>query len=335
MKAYQVVSSDGIEAIRKVELPEPTPARGEVVVDLRAASLNFRDLLIAGGGYPLNDTRPVIPVSDGAGEVAAVGDGVTRWKAGDRVMASFMRDWVAGPMHERALLASLGGGVDGVLAERFVMPEHALVRVPENLDFNQAATLPCAALVAWNGLTTARTKAGDHVLLIGTGGVATFGVQLARALGAVPIITSSSDENLRRAEELGAAHTINYKKHPEWHEEVMRITHGRGVDHVLETGGPGTLGRSIQATRVGGTITLIGVVAQGDPPRLDMAMFRCLTLRGVSVGSVEMLESMSRAITANGIRPVIDSRFTFDDALDAYRTFASGKRFGKIVITRN
>lgn len=333
MKAYQIVSDGGFESIELVERAEPKPARGEVVVALRAASLNYRDLMIAAGGYTLNDTRPVVPLSDGAGEVVAVGDDVTQWKTGDRVMASFMRDWIAGPMNERALTASLGGGVDGVLAEQFVMPAHALVRIPSHLGFEEASTLPCAALVAWNGLTSAGTKAGDHVLIIGAGGVATFGVQLARALGAIPIIASNSDQNFDQLRALGAEHTIDGQAHPEWHEEVMHITHGRGVDHVLESGGPGTLGKSILATRVGGTITLIGVVAQGDPPSLEMAMFKCLTLRGVSVGSVEMLESMSRAIEATQIRPVIGERFAFDDAIEAYRTFADRRSFGKVVIT--
>ncbi|MEM1185900.1 MAG: NAD(P)-dependent alcohol dehydrogenase [Planctomycetota bacterium] len=333
MKAYQIISDGGFEAIELVEREAPTPGWGEVVVALRAASLNYRDLMIAGGGYPLNDTKPVIPLSDGAGEVISVGEGVTQWQPGDRVMASFMRDWIAGPMNERALTASLGGGVDGVLAERFVMPAHALVRIPSHLGFDEAATLPCAALVAWNGLTSAGTKAGDHVLIIGAGGVATFGVQLTRALGAVPIIASINDQNLEQLRSLGAAHTINGETHPEWHQEVMRITGGRGVDHVLESGGPGTLGKSILSTRVGGSITLIGVVAQGDPPPLDMAMFKCLTLRGVSVGSVQMLESMSRAIEASGIKPVVGERFGFDDAIEAYRAFANRRRFGKVVIT--
>ncbi|MEM1354338.1 MAG: NAD(P)-dependent alcohol dehydrogenase [Planctomycetota bacterium] len=333
MKAYQVTSDGGIEAIKQVELADPQPARGQVVVALRAASLNYRDLFIAGGGYPLNDTKPVIPLSDGAGEVFAVGEGVEQWQIGDRVIACFMRDWVAGPMNETALMASLGGGVDGVLAEKFVMPAHALVRIPEHLDFEEAATLPCAALVAWNGLTQANTRAGETVLMIGTGGVATFGIQLVRALGGIPVIISSNEENLKRAKELGAEHTINYTVKPEWDQEVLRLTNGRGVDHVLETGGAGTLPRSINATRVGGTITLIGVVAQGDPPPLDMAMFRCLRLQGVCVGSVEMLESMCRAIAANAIRPVIAARFDFEDAIDAYRSFASERRFGKVVIT--
>lgn len=334
MHAYRVVSDKGIDAIQRTESPDPRPGPGQVLIDLKAASLNYRDLVVARGGYPLNDTRPVVPLSDGAGVVLEVGPGVTRWAPGDRVAANFMRDWIAGPVTPEALRSSLGGGVDGVLAERFVAPERSLVRIPEHLGFDEAATLPCAALTAWNALLAAGTKAGDTVLVLGTGGVSVFGVQLARAMGAVPIATSSSDEKLERIKAAGAAHGVNYSRHPEWHERVLELTGGRGVDHVLETGGPGTLERSLLATRVGGTISLIGILAQGTPPAMTMALLRAQTVRGIYVGSVEMFETMNRAVAAAGIRPVIEARFGFDQALDAYRSLEKQKHVGKVVIVR-
>lgn len=335
MISYRVVSGKGIDAIQRLDAPEPVPAPGQVVVELHAASLNFRDLVVAKGGYPRNDRLPVVPLSDGTGRVVGVGPGVTRWRTGDRVAANFMRDWIAGPITEEALDSSLGGGVDGVLAERFVMPERSLVRIPDHLDFAEASTLPCAALTAWNALISAGTKAGDTVLVLGTGGVSVFAVQLARAMGAVPIITSSSDEKLERALALGAAHGVNYRTHPEWHRSVLDLTGGRGVDHVLETGGPGTLERSVQAARVGGTVSLIGILAEGTPPSMTAAMLRVLTVRGIYVGSVEMFESMNRAIAAVRLRPVIDARFPFDRALDAMRAFAAQRHVGKVVIERS
>lgn len=335
MIAYRIVSDKGIDAIERVETHEPSPGSGEVLVELRAAALNYRDLVIAQGGYPRNDNRPVVPLSDGAGRVIGVGAGVTRWSVGDRVIANFMRAWIAGAVNEAALNSSLGGGVDGVLAERFVVPEQALVRIPHHLDFAEAATLPCAALTAWNALTAAGTKAGDTVLTLGTGGVSSFGIQFARAMGARSIVTSSRDEKLERAQALGAEHGVNYIKHPEWHEEVLRITAGAGVDHVLETGGPGTFERSLKAAKVGGTISMIGFLADGPPPPLSWALFKNLTIRTIYVGSVEMFESMNRAIEMHHIRPVIDSRFPFDDAWGALKAFRQQQHVGKVVIERS
>jgi NADPH:quinone reductase-like Zn-dependent oxidoreductase len=331
---YLVSQPDGPEAIQRVEVAEPTAGAGEVLVELKAASLNFRDLVVSRGGYPRNDRLPCTPLSDGAGVVLATGAGVTRWRVGDRVVANFMRDWVAGEVTPAALDSSLGGGIDGVLAERFVLPAQSLVRIPDHLDFAEAATLPCAALTAWNALSAAGTRAGDTVLVLGTGGVSIFGIQFARALGAVPIVTSSSDAKLERARALGAAHGINYRSHPEWHEELLRITAGRGVDHVLETGGPGTLERSIASARIGGSVNLIGILADGTPPSLVLAMLKCLTIRGIYVGSVEMFEAMNRAIEAHALHPVIDSRYPFDDAVAAYQAFASQQHVGKVVIVR-
>lgn len=334
MIAYRIVSDKGIDALQRTTLPDPRPGPGEVLVELRAASLNYRDLMVARGGYPLNDNRPVVAMSDGAGVVLEVGAGVRRWGPGDRVAGNFMRDWIAGPVTPAALASSLGGGVDGVLAERFVLPERSLIRVPDHLDFAEAATLPCAALTAWNALLAAGTRAGDTVLVLGTGGVSVFGVQLARAMGAVPIATSSSDAKLERIRAAGAVHGVNYARYPDWHTQVLALTGGTGVDHVLETGGPGTLERSMLATRVGGTISLIGVLAQGTPPAMTTALLRAQTVRGIYVGSVEMFESMNRAVSAAGLRPIIDGRFEFDQAIDAYRAFERQTHVGKLVIER-
>ncbi|MEM1166013.1 MAG: NAD(P)-dependent alcohol dehydrogenase [Planctomycetota bacterium] len=334
MIAYRITTGEGIDAIETAKVGEPSPGPGEVLVELRAASLNYRDLMVAKGGYPRNDTRPVIPLSDGAGVVASVGPGVTRWSIGDRVAPNFMRDWISGPITEHAVRSGLGGGVDGVLAERFVMPERSLVAIPDELSFEEAATLPCAALTAWNALRAAGTTAGDTVLTLGTGGVSMFAVQVARALGAVPVITSSSDAKLERARAAGAAHTVNYATTPEWQDEVRAITGGRGVDHVLETGGPGTLERSLASVRVGGTVSLIGVLADGHPPSLVPALLNAVTVRGIYVGSVELFEEMNRAIAANGIKPVIHETVPFDRAIDAYRALESQRHVGKIVIIR-
>ncbi|MEM8782343.1 MAG: NAD(P)-dependent alcohol dehydrogenase [Planctomycetota bacterium] len=333
MRAYQVVSPDGPSALQAVDLPEPQPGPGEIAVAIRAASLNYRDLLVANGGYPRNDRRPVVPLSDGAGEVTAVGDGVTRWKVGDRVAPNFMRDWLGGAIHDRALNSSLGGGIDGVLAETVVLPEASVVAIPEHLSFTQASALPCAALTAWNALNAAGVGAGDTVLLLGTGGVSIFGLQFAKAMGATAIVTSSSDDKLDRAKQLGADHTVNYKQHPEWHEPVRRLTADRGVDAVLEVGGAGTLERSLQAVRIGGHVALIGLLAKTETqPSILSALLNAQTIHGIYVGSVETFEAMNRAITAHRLEPVIDRNFSFDDAIAAYDYFASQRHLGKVII---
>ncbi|MBI1190395.1 MAG: zinc-binding dehydrogenase [Tepidisphaera sp.] len=335
MKAYRVESDQGFGAIRMVDLAPPLPGPGQVRVSLKAASLNYRDLVIAKGGYLRNQTRPVIPLSDGAGVIDAVGEGVTSWRAGDCVVANFLRDWVHGPLHERVLHSALGGAIDGVLAEQFVVPAHALVRIPDHLDFAEASTLPCAALTAWNALTAANTRAGDNVLVLGTGGVSIFALQLARAMGARVIATSSSDAKLAKARELGAHAAINYKSHPLWSSKVLELTGGVGVDHVIEIGGPGTFEQSLKSTRVGGTVSLIGFLASGDNPGIVPAILNAQTVRGIYVGSVEMFEAMNRAISVARLRPVIDRKFAFADAIKAYEYFASQAHVGKVVITRD
>ena len=332
MKAYHIVSDAGLPgALRKIELPDPTPGHGEVLIRVRACSLNYRDLMIAKGGYPRNKTCPVVPLSDGAGEVAAVGEGVVGFAVGDRVAGTFMRDWGAGPLTEKAAASSLGGGVDGMLRQRVALPASAVVRTPAHLDFEQAATLPCAAVTAWHALQAAGTTAGQTVLLLGTGGVSTFGLQLAKARGATAIITSSSDEKLERAKSLGADFGINYSTHEEWHKPVRTATAGEGVDNVLEVGGNGTLERSIKSTRVGGTVSLIGLLAEGQPSILPV-LLNGQTVRGIYVGSTAMFEAMNRAIAAHKIEPVIDRTFEFDEAAEAYDYFSKQRHVGKVVI---
>ncbi len=334
MKAFQIQTDGGIDAIKRVDIPEPTPAHGEVKIAIKAASLNYRDLSVASGGYLRNDSRPVIALSDGAGEVAAVGDGVTRWKVGDRVSPIFVRDWIDGSPADGVLQTCLGGGVDGVLATYVTLPEKSLVAIPEHLSFAEAATVPCAAVTAWHALfESGNLRAGQTVLLLGTGGVSIFALQLAKAAGANVLITSSSDEKLSLATKLGADETINYKTHPDWHKEVLRRTDRVGVDHVVEVGGPGTLERSLKSTKVGGHVHLIGVL---DSPASKispmLSVFNLLTIRGIYVGSRTMHEHTLDFMTKHNIQPVVDNTFGMDDAIDAYRYFASQQHVGKVVI---
>jgi len=333
MRAYRLDSPEGVQSLKLVNLPDPAPGPGEVVIAVRACSLNYRDSLLLKGGYPRNRTYPVIPLSDGAGEVVGIGAGVTRFQVGDRVAANFMRDWISGPINERALLSSLGGGIDGMLAERVCLPETSVVAIPTHLSWEEASTLPCAALTAWNALTSANTKAGDTVLVLGTGGVSIFALQLARAFGARVIATSGSDDKAAKAKALGADAVINYRQNPEWHGEVRKLTGGAGVDLVLEVGGPGTFERSIKSTRVGGTIALIGLLDAGtEPPNIIPLLLNAQKVHGIYVGSVAMFEAMNRAITVNQIRPVIDRVFPFSEARQAYEHLISQKHLGKIVI---
>ena len=334
MKAYRISEGKGVEALKLVDLPDPQPGHGQIVIRMRAASLNYRDLGILQGGYHRNDTRPIIPVSDGAGDVMAVGPGVSRWKVGDRVSPIFVRDWIDGAASDEALHTGLGGGVDGVLAEQVLAPEQSVVKFPEGWSYAEAATLPCAAVTAWHALfESGRLRAGQSVLLLGTGGVSIFALQLAKAAGARAIITSSSDEKLQRAKSLGADATINYKQQPEWHESVRQLTGGAGVDHVVEVGGPGTLERSLKSAAVGGYIHLIGVL---DSPSSKisplLSIFNLLTIRGIYVGSRRMHQDLIAAMVAGNIRPVIDQTFPFADAVEAYKAFSTQRHFGKVVI---
>lgn len=334
MKSYLIETDGGIDAIRLVHVDEPPTGPDQVKIRMKAASLNYRDLSVASGGYLRNDTRPVVPVSDGAGEIVEVGEAVTNWSVGDRVSPNFVRDWIDGPPCDEILRTSLGGGIDGVLAEFMNAPARSLVKIPDSMSFAQAATVPCAAVTAWHALfTSGKLRAGQTVLLLGTGGVSMFALQFAKAAGAITIVTSSSDDKLEHARSLGADQTINYRESPQWHNQVRELTDGRGVDHVVEVGGPGTLERSIKSTAVGGHIHLIGVL---DSPSSKinpmLSVFNLLTIQGIYVGSLAMHEQTLEMMIDNKISPIIDKTFPFDDALDAYRHLASQKHVGKVVI---
>jgi len=335
MKVYEIQPGcTNLEGLRRGERPDPQPGPREVLIRIRAASLNYRDHMIATGHYFTPVSRPTIPLSDGAGEVVAVGPGVTRFQKGDRVAGTFFQVWLDGPPSRRH--PALGIPLDGTLAEYIVLHEDGVVAIPPRLSFEEAATLPCAGVTAWNALMVsgAPLKAGDTVLCLGTGGVSILALQIAAAAGARVIVTSSSDEKLKRARSLGASDGINYKTHPDWEKEVARLTGGRGVEHVIEIGGAGTLNRSFESIAFGGKVVLIGFLAgaaaQTNPVPM---MLKGGSLQGIGVGSTAMFEALNRAIEINGIQPVVDKVFPFEKAADAYRCLAAGDFVGKIVIT--
>ena len=333
MRAYRIHEAIGPDSLKREELPEPKAGPGRVVVRVRATSLNYRDLLVIKGAYARNLPLPLVPLSDGAGEVVEVGPGATRFKPGDRVAGCFFSNWSDGPLSEAASKSALGGAVDGMLAERVALPEGGLVKTPDHLSDEEAATLPCAALTAWHALMEGGgLKAGETVLVQGTGGVSVFALQFAGIAGARVIATSSGDAKLARARELGASDGINYKTTPDWDVAARDLTEGVGVDHVVEVGGAGTLPRSVKAVRLGGHIPLIGVLTGGgefDPRPLLMKNIR---LQGIYVGSRLMFENMNRAIALHKLRPVIDKVFPFDQAAEAYKHLEGGSHFGKVVI---
>ena len=332
MRAWEIVSPDGVDALSLADRPTPEPGPGEVRVRLRASSINYRDLLTVESPAARNLPYPRIPNSDGAGEVAAVGPGVSRFKVGDRVASCFFQRWNDGGITPDAMASALGGALDGVLAEEAVLPEDGAVAIPAHLDYRQAATLPCAALTAWHALVEkGRVKAGETVLLLGAGGVSVFALQFAVMHGARAILLSSSDAKRRRAEALGAWRTLNYRERPEWQEEVLAMTGGAGVDHVIEVGGAGTFERSAHAARVGGHVALIGVLT-GGAANPTAVMRKSLTVHGIYVGSRAMFESMNRAIGAAGLEPVVDRAYGFDDARQAYRDMRAAGHFGKLVV---
>ena len=331
MRAYRLQAA-GIDGLAEVELPMPKPGPRQVLVKVAACSLNFRDLAIALGTYRMPTKPDLVPLSDGAGEVIEIGPGVTRVKAGDRLAGCFFQRWFGGPPAADTHVSALGGGLDGMLAQYVVLEQDGVVALPAHLTFEEAATLPCAAVTAWHALAEhARIVAGEIVLVQGTGGVSIFALQLARLMGARVIVTSSSDEKLARAKALGAAHGVNYKATPEWDKAVVELT-GGGVDHVVEVGGPGTLARSLRAIRVGGKITLIGVLAGAAEINPMLIFSRRANVQGISVGSTQMFEAMNRAIAASGLKPIIDKVFAFGEAPAAYRHLQSAQHFGKVVI---
>jgi NADPH:quinone reductase-like Zn-dependent oxidoreductase len=329
MKAYQLTPGGGIDGITAVELPDPRPGPGEVLISVHSTSLNYRDLMLAGRA-----SNAVIPLSDGAGEVVALGEGVDRLAVGDRVAGCFFPYWGDGPVAPEYLRDALGGAVDGMLAEQVVLPAGSVVRVPAYMTADEAATLPCAGLTAWNAMfEQARLRPGQSVLLLGTGGVSIAGLQLAQLGGVRSIITSSSDEKLARTRELGADATINYRAREDWEQAVLELTGGRGVDLVLEVGGAGTFAQSMAATRIGGDVVLIGGLApQGDGGANAPLVARNIRATRISVGSRAMFEDMNRALELRELHPVIDRVFEFGEAVDAYRYLESQAHFGKVVI---
>jgi NADPH:quinone reductase-like Zn-dependent oxidoreductase len=330
MKAYELRNESGTTVLSLVERPQPAPGAGEVMVRMRAASLNFRDLLISKAPRP----APLIPLCDGAGEVIDVGAGVTSVRIGDRVASTYFQDWVSGPLNSGVFRTVLGQTVNGVLAEYVTLKEHGVVPFPHHLSFEEAATLPCAGLTAWQALITeGRIKAGDTVLVMGTGGVSIFALQFALMSGARVIATTGTDSKMERLRELGASAIINYRTTPEWDKKVLELTEGIGVDHVVEVGGAGTLPRSLRAVRHGGFISMIGVLGgAGEKFSPGNIILKGARLQGIFVGSKEMFEQMNRAIALNGMRPVVDRTFQFEEAPQALAFLESGQHFGKVCI---
>lgn len=331
MKSIVIQNALGIDNLAIVDRPEPTPGPGQLVVKMNAWSLNYRDLLMVKGLYNPKLKLPFVPLSDGVGEVVGVGPGVTRVKVGERVAGCFMQRWVAGALTDAAAKSALGGALPGVAEELTVLHEDGVVSVPAHLSDEEAATLPCAALTAWNALVAqGGIKAGDTVLIQGTGGVSLFALQFARMCGARVIATSSSNVKLERIEHVSDG--INYKETPAWDEKVRELTGGLGVDHVVEVGGAGTFNQSLKSVRTGGTISLIGVLAGKGDVNLMPVLMKGVRVQGIFVGNREMFEAMNRAIALHQIKPIIDRVFEFKDVQAALRHMESGAHFGKVCL---
>lgn len=333
MKAWEVREPTGLDGlVLNNSRAEPKAGHGQIVVRVRAAALNFRDQGVIKGAYGYTKF-PVIPLSDGAGEVAEVGPGVTQFKAGDRVAGTFFVNWIGGRIPPNAGHNSLGGMIDGMLAEYALLNETGAIAVPPHLTFEEAATLPCAALTAWNAVVeTGRIKAGETIALLGTGGVSVFALTFAKMHGAFVVMTSSSDDKLARARALGADLTINYRTTPDW-DAALKTHIAAGVDHIVEVGGANTLEKSMAAIRPGGAIYVIGALAGAGSINPRMINRKGIRLQGIHVGSREMFADMNRAIALTRLKPAIDRVFGFDDAKAAYAYQQTAGHFGKIVIT--
>jgi NADPH:quinone reductase-like Zn-dependent oxidoreductase len=335
MKVFQLQDDWSIDNLTLTERPMPKPDTGQVLLQLKAASLNFRDLVVPQRGYgALTGTLPLIPISDGVGEVIAIGEGVRRVVVGDRVCPVMIQSWISGPPTMEKLSSTLGGPLDGVMTEYMALSEQGVVKTPEHLNNEEAATLPCAALTAWSAVVTdGQVKAGDRVLVQGTGGVSLFALQFAKLHGAHVIVTSSSDEKLQRAINLGADEGINYLSTPEWGKEVKRMTGAEGVDLIIEVGGQKTLPQSLRAIRAGGTICLIGVLSGLNMDvSLGLIVTRKVRLQGITVGNRDGMEAMMRAISQHSLKPVIDRIFAFEKLRDALDYLAHSVHFGKVCI---
>jgi NADPH:quinone reductase-like Zn-dependent oxidoreductase len=334
MKAYEI-REFGVDNLAMTERPDPVVGQDEVIVRLHAVSLNYRDYMVVSGTYNPRMKLPAIPFSDGAGEIVEVGSGVSKWKVGDRVMPIFAQRWFDGDSSEAKRRTSLGAGAqwDGVLREFAAFSQDSVVQIPDHLSYEEAATLPCAALTAWNAVVVSgKVKPGETVLTLGTGGVSLFAVQFAKLAGAKVISTSSSDEKLSKLKGLAADEKVNYRAREDWDKAVLELSDGIGVDHVIEVGGAGTLAKSISSVRIGGHVALIGALTGAgtfDPLNVFMKAIR---LQGIFVGSRQMMLDMNKAISVNKLKPVIDRVFEFNEVREALKHMESGSHFGKIVI---
>jgi len=331
MRQAVIEGGFGIERVVWREVEDPTPGHGQVLVRVRATSLNYRDYLVVKGHYNPKMALPRVPLSDGAGEVVALGEGVTNWNVGDRVAGIFMQTWLDGPYREEYGKSALGGAIDGMLADLVVLDERGLVAVPDHLSFAEAATLPCAAVTAWNALfESGSVKPGDTVLVQGSGGVSVFALQFAKAAGARVIATSSQPAKMDRLKAMGADWVLNYKEEPEWGKVIAKAG---GVDHVVEVGGIGSLEQSIVAVRAGGQVNVIGVLT-GVAGSLNIApiLHKHLHLQGIYVGSRSMFMNLNRALAQNQVKPVIDSVYPGAQIQEALRHMEGAGHFGKIVV---
>lgn len=334
MKLYELQHKSGLDSLTLVTRPDPAPGPGQVLVKVKAWSLNYRDLMVAKGAYGAPPPLGRIPLSDGVGEVVGIGAGVTRAKVGDRVAGCFMQGWIGGDITPELWATAMGGAIDGMLAQYAVLTEQGVVQVPAHMTDEEAATLPCAGVTAWNALVRkAHIRAGDTVLLLGTGGVSLLALQMAKLHGARTIITSSSEEKLETAKRLGADETINYRANPAWEKVVLEITGGRGADIVVEVGGAGTFDKSLAAVRMGGSVCMIGVLTGVSASVSTAAILRrSINVYGIYVGSREMFDEMNRAFSLHRVRPYIGKRFAFDEARLAYDYLASAAHTGKVVL---
>jgi len=334
MRAYEITEF-GIDKLKATEREVPQPLADEVLVRIRAASLNYRDVMVASGTYNPKMNLPAVPLSDAAGEIVEIGSDVTDWQVGDRVMPIFVQRWFDGVPSEATRRTSLGAGAqwDGVLREYAAFRSDAVVRIPEHLSFEEASTLPCAALTAWNALSVSgRLRAGETVVTQGSGGVSVFALQIAKLCGARVIATSSSNEKIEKLRFLGADETINYRTNEDWDKAVLDMTGKRGADHVIEVGGAGTLPRSINAVRMGGHVAMIGALTGAGTFNPISVFMKGVKLQGIFVGSKQMFEDLLRAVDTAKLRPVVDKVFEFGQVAEALRYMESGSHLGKIVI---
>lgn len=334
MRCFTISKSFGLENLVSIEREKPKPKASEILIKIHAVSLNYRDLLMVKGEYNPRQKLPLIPCSDAAGVVEEIGSEVSLFNVGDRVMPIFVQSWLAGNPTLQDLRKTLGGPIDGTLTEYMCVPEISALPIPEYLSMEEAATLPCAAVTAWSSLFEfSKIQAGDTVLILGTGGVSVFALQLAKLAGAIAVVTSSSDEKLKKMISMGADHTINYRESKNWAKEIRKITNNKGVDFVVEVGGAGTLEQSIRSVKPGGTIALIGILAgRSTETSLLPILMQNIKLQGIIVGSRSAFENMLKAMNAGKIKPVVDKVFPMKDSKLAFEYLESQKHIGKIVI---